>query len=158
MKQFIQLEDLDDKNFVGGLGSNNKFAIKPKLNPSNDNMLEYSDEGLIAIPKFETPLTYTFNLTNVVDKFDDSPARRRLYSQRNGFGYIHLDFMTKNAITSSTMIAQLYGTQPVPFEHIEVQTNTGGVIWVSKNSRNIMANNLPSRSRVIVDLIGFWKK
>lgn len=159
MKKFIQLEDLANNSFVG-VQANGRATINLKVNPDTNNMLSVTDRGIMVAPKFENPSYYTFNFTQKISQYNSDASRRRLYVKRDGFGYVHMDFVTTDAIPESqlgTVIGQLPAAAPAAFEHIEIQTSDGGQIWIPRNGRDIRASNLLANKRIIVDLIGFWR-
>ena len=76
-----------------------------------------------------------------------------------GWGYLHLDCRLTSPSGNGNMIASLPPTSPVSVRLIErsVDTNNNS-IYVERNSRIIKGWGVPTNTRYIIDIIGFWRK
>lgn len=86
---------------------------------------------------------------------DDSIARKHIALEAGGIGKIHLDFMVSTS--APIELAMIPAGAPVPFELMEVQVASGGSVWCDAGSRYINGAGLSPNTRIIVDMVGFFR-
>lgn len=82
-----------------------------------------------------------------------SEGRRKL-QVKSGFGVLHLDF---TPTATNGKLFDLPENSPTPTGLIEVQTFSGGVVWLEQGSRQVQSQGLRANARVILDLVGFFE-
>lgn len=76
-----------------------------------------------------------------------------------GWGYLHFDFVLTAPSGNGNVIASLPPNSPVSVRLIEKSVNVNNnSVYVERNSRMIKAWGVPSGTRYIIDIIGFWRK
>ena len=76
-----------------------------------------------------------------------------------GWGYLHFDFVLTAPSGNGNVIASLTPNSPVSVRLIEKSVNVNNnSVYVERNSRMIKAWGVPSGTRYIIDIIGFWRK
>lgn len=76
-----------------------------------------------------------------------------------GWGYLHFDFVLTAPSGNGNVIASLSPNSPVSVRLIEKSVNVNNnSVYVERNSRMIKAWGVPSGTRYIIDIIGFWRK
>lgn len=76
-----------------------------------------------------------------------------------GWGYLHFDFVLTAPSGNGNIIASLPPNSPVSVRLIEKSVNVNNnSVYVERNSRMIKAWGVPSGTRYIIDIIGFWRK
>lgn len=76
-----------------------------------------------------------------------------------GWGYLHFDFVLTAPSGNGNVIASLPPNSPVSVRLIEKSVNVNNnSVYVERNSRMIKAWDVPSGTRYIIDIIGFWRK
>lgn len=76
-----------------------------------------------------------------------------------GWGYLHFDFVLTAPSGNGNVIASLQPNSPVSVRLIEKSVNVNNnSVYVERNSRMIKAWGVPSGTRYIIDIIGFWRK
>lgn len=76
-----------------------------------------------------------------------------------GWGYLHFDFKLKAPSGNGNIVASLPPNAPVAVRLIErsVDVNNNS-IYVERNSRMIKGWGVPTNTRYIIDIIGYWRK
>ena len=76
-----------------------------------------------------------------------------------GWGYLHFDFVLTAPSGNGNVVASLPPNSPVSVRLIEKSVNVNNnSVYVERNSRMIKAWGVPSGTRYIIDIIGFWRK
>ena len=76
-----------------------------------------------------------------------------------GWGYLHFDFVLTAPSGNGNVIASLPPNSPVSVRLIEKSVNVNNnSVYVERNSRMIKAWGVPTGTRYIIDIIGFWRK
>ena len=76
-----------------------------------------------------------------------------------GWGYLHFDFVLTAPSGNGNVIASLPPNSPVSVRLIEKSVNVNNnSVYVERNSRMIKAWGVPTSTRYIIDIIGFWRK
>lgn len=76
-----------------------------------------------------------------------------------GWGYLHFDFVLTAPSGNGNVVASLPPNSPVSVRLIEKSVNVNNnSVYVERNSRMIKAWGVPTGTRYIIDIIGFWRK
>ena len=76
-----------------------------------------------------------------------------------GWGYLHFDFVLTAPSGNGNVVASLPPNSPVSVRLIEKSVNVNNnSVYVERNSRMIKAWGVPTNTRYIIDIIGFWRK
>ena len=76
-----------------------------------------------------------------------------------GWGYLHFDFKMTTPSGNGNVVASLPPNSPVSVRLIEKSVNVNNnSVYVERNSRMIKAWGVPTNTRYIIDIIGFWRK
>ena len=76
-----------------------------------------------------------------------------------GWGYLHFDFKLTTPSGNGNVVASLPPNSPVSVRLIEKSVNVNNnSVYVERNSRMIKAWGVPTNTRYIIDIIGFWRK
>lgn len=131
--------------------------VSVKVSSEAGNLLTLGETGLFAGQPRTT--TYVGDFVNNARATGNHTGYRTLTTQGNGgVGILHLDFST--SYSGQSNIFTLPANSPTPVSLIEVQVRHGssaGSIWIDARSKNVYGLGLPTNTRIIVDLIGFWR-
>lgn len=76
-----------------------------------------------------------------------------------GWGYLHFDFKLMQPSGNGGVVATLPPNAPVAVRAIERSINVNNnSIYVERNSRMIKGWGVPTNTRYIIDIIGYWRK
>lgn len=76
-----------------------------------------------------------------------------------GWGYLHFDFVLTAPSGNGNVIASLPPNAPVAVRAIERSVNVNNnSIYIERNSRMIKGWGVPTNTRYIIDIIGYWRK
>ena len=76
-----------------------------------------------------------------------------------GWGYLHFDFKLMQPSGNGGVVATLPPNAPVAVRAIERSINVNNnSIYIERNSRMIKGWGVPTNTRYIIDIIGFWRK
>lgn len=76
-----------------------------------------------------------------------------------GWGYLHFDFKLMQPSGNGGVVATLPPNAPVPVRAIERSINiNNNSIYIERNSRMIKGWGVPTNTRYIIDIIGYWRK
>lgn len=77
----------------------------------------------------------------------------------NGWGYLHFDFKLMQPSGNGGVVATLPPNAPVAVRAIERSINVNNnSIYIERNSRMIKGWGVPTNTRYIIDIIGYWRK
>ena len=76
-----------------------------------------------------------------------------------GWGYLHFDFKLMQPSGNGGVVATLPPNAPVAVRAIERSVNVNNnSIYIERNSRMIKGWGVPTNTRYIIDIIGYWRK
>ena len=76
-----------------------------------------------------------------------------------GWGYLHFDFKLMQPSGNGGVVATLPPNAPVAVRAIEKSINVNNnSIYIERNSRMIKGWGVPTNTRYIIDIIGYWRK
>lgn len=76
-----------------------------------------------------------------------------------GWGYLHFDFKLMQPSGNGGVVATLPPNAPVAVRAIERSINVNNnSIYIERNSRMIKGWGVPTNTRYIIDIIGYWRK
>lgn len=76
-----------------------------------------------------------------------------------GWGYLHFDFKLMQPSGNGGVVATLPPNAPVAVRAIERSINiNNNSIYIERNSRMIKGWGVPTNTRYIIDIIGYWRK
>lgn len=76
-----------------------------------------------------------------------------------GWGYLHFDFKLMQPSGNGGVVATLPPNAPVAVRAIERSINVNNnSIYIDRNSRMIKGWGVPTNTRYIIDIIGYWRK
>lgn len=76
-----------------------------------------------------------------------------------GWGYLHFDFKLMQPSGNGGVVATLPQNAPVAVRAIERSINVNNnSIYIERNSRMIKGWGVPTNTRYIIDIIGYWRK
>ena len=76
-----------------------------------------------------------------------------------GWGYLHFDFKLMQPSGNGGVVATLPPNAPVAVRVIERSINVNNnSIYIERNSRMIKGWGVPTNTRYIIDIIGYWRK
>ena len=76
-----------------------------------------------------------------------------------GWGYLHFDFKLMQPSGNGGVVATLPPNAPVAVRTIERSINVNNnSIYIERNSRMIKGWGVPTNTRYIIDIIGYWRK
>lgn len=76
-----------------------------------------------------------------------------------GWGYLHFDFKLMQPSRNGGVVATLPPNAPVAVRAIERSINVNNnSIYIERNSRMIKGWGVPTNTRYIIDIIGYWRK
>lgn len=76
-----------------------------------------------------------------------------------GWGYLHFDFKLMQLSGNGGVVATLPPNAPVAVRAIERSINVNNnSIYIERNSRMIKGWGVPTNTRYIIDIIGYWRK
>lgn len=76
-----------------------------------------------------------------------------------GWGYLHFDFKLMQPSGNGGIVATLPPNAPVAVRAIERSINVNNnSIYIERNSRMIKGWGVPTNTRYIIDIIGYWRK
>lgn len=76
-----------------------------------------------------------------------------------GWGYLHFDFKLMQPSGNGGAVATLPPNAPVAVRAIERSINVNNnSIYIERNSRMIKGWGVPTNTRYIIDIIGYWRK
>lgn len=81
------------------------------------------------------------------------------FNPLTGWGYLHFDFKLMQPSGNGGVVATLPPNAPVAVRTIERSINVNNnSIYVERNSRMIKGWGVPTNTRYIIDIIGYWRK
>lgn len=158
--KFIDLEQLGENSFIGNQ-TNNQLKINVKIASDSNNRIQLTNNGLLVPPE-PAPVTRsyigTFNASASPTNTRHEGYRKLTTAGNGNIGILHLDFSTTTTNQEKIFILPADAPRPVSLCEVQVARGTStGSIWIDANSRDVYAIGLPTRTRIIVDLIGFWR-
>jgi len=152
--KIIEEDNLDEQTF-GVIMRNGVRKVRNKFSSAPGNLLQAKSDGLFAGLSASTADNYAVTWAENM-RPQDAKVDRGVLRVKNGIGILHLDFSTSVA---RGKIGTLPSNAPTSSTVVEVQVARGstvGSIWLDPKGRTIYHANLPTNTRIIVDLIGFF--
>lgn len=155
MQKYIEINDLDEKSFIGKQ-TGSVVKIEPKISNQSGNRLSLTPQGLFVADgsTSEYELEETRFVTVPSNGGTASVRQRKLLSTFGKLGMVTLVFRTSRSDRHT--VFNLPANAPTPNHLVSVQTYTGGLIWIEPNSRAVVSNSLRANTDYSVTLIGFF--
>lgn len=141
----------DDKTLVGYTSStepNPKLGVY--VSRASGNKLQRTDEGLFV--GSTEPVKYYLTKGDVIEIEDNQTAERRTMVVQDRLFIISLSFKAKT--NGRHVIFRLPDNSPTSL-NLASGSIGQGLVWLDKNSREIICNNVTPNIQVSIQLIGF---